>query len=200
VKLAKHGDPQQPSSLFRGKLVRLAAPAVEDAAEFARWSQDSEYLRFVDTDYALPVSVAEFAERFRPARAATGHIAMHIRTLAEDRLIGFVSIHRIEWQHGSGVLAIGIGDRTYWDHGFGGDALELILRFAFEELNLFRLGLDVIANNERAIHVYERAGFRHEGALRGAVLRDGVRVDQLLMGIMASEWRARHRPNQLVDC
>jgi RimJ/RimL family protein N-acetyltransferase len=49
----------------------------------------------------------------------------------------------------------------------------------------------VFAFNERAIRSYEKAGFQVEGRHREAIVRDGGRHDELTMGILAAEWRAR---------
>jgi RimJ/RimL family protein N-acetyltransferase len=180
-------------SLFRGKLVRLSAPREEDAEAFSRWSEDARYLRNLDTDYARPVPAREFAERFNAQRGNAQAVEFHLRTLEEDRLIGFVAVHSIEWNNQSALLAIGIGEPDYRGKGYGGDALQLILGYAFRELNLHRLGLDVIANNQPAIRAYEKAGFRREGAMREAVLRDGRRYDRVLMGILRDEWSETRR-------
>ncbi len=175
-------------NLFRGQLVRLAAPAEGDAQAFARWTEDASYLRSLDTDYAHPVSVQEFAKRLNPEAAHPNRIEFHLRTLEDDRLIGFVALHTIEWNNQAALLAIGIGEPAYRGRGYGTDALLLALHYGFEELNLHRVGLNVIANNARAIRTYERIGFRREGALRGAVSRDGSRYDVLLMGMLKDEW------------
>jgi RimJ/RimL family protein N-acetyltransferase len=66
-----------------------------------------------------------------------------------------------------------------------------MLRYGFHELNLYRLGLDVMGYNARAIHAYEKAGFQIEGRQRAAVLRDGQRHDRVFMGILREEWQAR---------
>jgi RimJ/RimL family protein N-acetyltransferase len=177
--------------LFRGKLVRLTAPRVEDAEAFARWSEDASYLRSLDTDYAKPVSAKEFAERLASDHADPNTVFFPLRTVEDDRLIGFVVLHTIEWNNKAALLAVGIGESAYRGRGYGTDALQLILHYAFYELNMFRVGLDVIANNARAIRAYEKVGFRREGALRSAVLRDGQRYDLVLMGILRDEWQRR---------
>ncbi len=179
-------------SLFSGLRLRLAAPQPEDAELFARWSNDAEYTRQLDTDYARPRSTQGAAadmERFRPE---PNGVTFHLRTLADDRLIGFVSIHSIEWNNQSGLISIGIGDPDYRDQGYGSEALNLALNYGFNELGLYRIGLDVIASNSRAVHAYEKAGFRHEGRLRSAVYRDNQRTDRLLMGILRDDWYALH--------
>ena len=173
-------------NLFRGRLVRLAAPRQQDADILARWSHDAGYLRAVDTDYARPRGPEAFAQA---DGAGPGNaIEFRLRTLEDDRLIGFVALHSIEWNNRAGLLSIGIGEPDYRGKGYGSEALRLALRYAFDELNLERVGLDVIANNAAAIRAYERAGFRQEGVLRGAVLRDGQRHDRIVMGVLRDEW------------
>jgi RimJ/RimL family protein N-acetyltransferase len=171
--------------LFRGRLVRLAAPQQEDAAIMARWSHDAGYLRSLDTDYARPRG----PEAFAPGDTASANaVEFRLRTLDEDRLIGLVALHSIEWNNRAGLLSIGIGEPDYRGKGYGSDALGLVLRYAFDELNLERVGLDVISNNTSALRTYERAGFQQEGRLRRAVLRDGQHHDLILMGILRHEW------------
>ena len=179
------------NELLHGALVRLAGPRAEDAELMARWSEDAEYMRLEDSDWVRPHPGDEFA---RPGVPGPNAVEFRIRTLDDDRLIGFLALHSIEWNNQTGEISVGIGDRTYWNEGCGTDAMRLGLRYAFLELNLQRLTLDVISYNVRAVHVYERLGFRHEGALRRAVLRDGQRFDMLLMGILREEWEESCRP------
>jgi len=177
------------NNLFLGKLVRLVAPTEADAPILARWTEDSDYLRAMDTDYARPLSPEQVTQALSPDQPDPNSVHFHIRTLEDDRLIGFVALHSIEWNNGAGMLSIGIGEPDYRSKGYGSDALRLVLRYAFHELNLYRVGLDVIDNNSRAIRTYEKMGFQQEGAVRAAVLRDGRRYDLVLMGILKDEWQ-----------
>jgi RimJ/RimL family protein N-acetyltransferase len=175
-------------SLFCGKLLRLAAPRAEDAEIVASWSNDADYLRQVDTDFARPRTTQETTEEINSRRSGNTCIEFHLRTVLDDRLIGFVAIHSIEWNNQIGTISIGIGESEFRGKGYGSEALRLMLNYAFNELNLYRVGLDVIASNTRAIHAYEKAGFISEGLMRSAVMRDGVRGDLLIMGILRTEW------------
>nr|WED69589.1 GNAT family protein [Pectobacterium colocasium] len=112
----------------------------------------------------------------------------HIRALDDDRLIGFATLHSLEWNNQLASLAIGIGNEKDRGQGFGDEALKLIIHYAFMELNLFRLNLEVIAYNSNAINLYLRNGFIKEGVIRKAVYRDNQRHDRIAMGILRPDW------------
>ena len=171
--------------IFTGRLVRLSASRPEDAAAFSRWSHDAEYRRNLDSDVVRPESEDAYARR-----DSGSSFFFPVRTLEDDQLIGFVALFSIEWSNAAGTVAIGIGEPDYRDRGYGTDAMRTILRYAFDELSLHRVGLDVNGNNPRAIHVYEKIGFRHEGVRREAIHRDGQRIDRIYMGILRNEWEA----------
>ncbi|WP_206923029.1 GNAT family N-acetyltransferase [Alicyclobacillus suci] len=179
------------SDLFKGNRIRLTALQEADAEAYARWSEDGEYLRNLDTDYAVPRTAAFFRENIQHNSSNPNVVEFGIRLLDKEALIGFVAVHSIEWNNHAGRLAIGIGDSAHRGQGLGTEALKLVLRYAFHELNLNRVGLDVIANNEAAIRSYEKAGFVIEGTVRDAVLRDGQAHDRIYMGILRRDWQSR---------
>ena len=180
------------SNLLRGARIRLTALNKDDAHTIARWYQDTGYLRLQDTHAALPRSKAQIAAELEGQNEAADTIVFAIRTVDGDDLIGTVGFYEIEWSNGVAWLGIGFGDRADWGKGYGSEAMALVLCYAFRELNLYRLQLTVIDYNERAIALYERLGFRHEGVFRQFGLRDGRRYDMLLYGLLRPEWEA-HR-------
>jgi RimJ/RimL family protein N-acetyltransferase len=58
------------------------------------------------------------------------------------------------------------GQHCHWGKGYGYEAMQLVLRFAFDELNLHRVQLTVFSYNERVIVLYEKLGFQHKGKYR----------------------------------
>jgi len=172
--------------LLHGEKVRLAWARPEDAEVMARWREDGEYMRLVDSDWMRPGT----PEDSPLGRAGVAHngVEFRVRTVVDDRLIGFVALHGIEWNNQVGEISIGIGSSADWGKGYGTEALRLALGYAFNELNLHRVWLTVIGYNTRAVHAYERAGFQHEGTLRQAILRDGEHYDGLVMGLLREEW------------
>jgi RimJ/RimL family protein N-acetyltransferase len=176
--------------LFHGELVRLAAPRPEDADAFSGWSEDAEYRRLADTDAPRPLPADYFSERDQVAEPSPGAYEFRIRTLVEDRLVGFVALFSIEWPNSHGWVAVGIGDPVDRGKGFGKEAVSLVLRFAFHELGLRRISLDVISDNLPAIALYRGLGFQEEGRMRERVYRDGRTFDLVYMGLLRREWEA----------
>lgn len=176
------------SDLFRGSRIRLCAPRQEDSEILSRWSEDADYRRLQDTDAPRPLAPDHFRERDESLGEDSSNFEFRIRTLEDDRLVGFVAIVGIEWPNRHGWVAIGLGDPRDRGRGFGTEAMGLALRYAFHELGLHRLSLDVIADNQPAIALYRRLGFVEEGRLRERVLRDGQRLDLLYMGLLAQDW------------
>ena len=177
------------SDLFTGELVWLTAfnPEV-DAAIIAPWSRDTEFHRLADNDAAYPRPVKSTREWLE--RSSDHGFRFAIRTLRDDQLIGDTGVWIESWAHGEGWLGIAIGDRNYWGKGYGADAMRVLLRFAFGELNLRRVSLGVYAYNPRAMRSYEKIGFQREGLVRGDCLREGQRWDTVYMGILREEWQA----------
>src|SRR5487761_1336088 len=174
--------------LFHGELIRLAAPRAGDAETISRWSEDGEYRRLADTDAPRPLPPAFFAERDEASEPRLDGYEFRIRTLEDDRLVGFVALFSIEWANGHGWVAIGIGDESDRGKGFGKEAVRLLQRFAFHELGLRRLSLDVIADNAPALALYRGLGFQEEGRLRERVYRDGRATDLVYMGLLGRDW------------
>lgn len=177
------------ATLFHGALVRLAAWDNAAAAEaIARWSLDSEYRRLEDSGPARPLLNRHLREKMEGSEPHGIAFGFLIRTLADDRLIGATDIAVTQWTHGDAFVGIGIGEPADRGKGYGTDAMQVMLRYAFHELNLHRVSLSVYEYNPRAIRSYEKAGFVVEGCTRQWLNREGRRWDMIYMGILREEW------------
>jgi RimJ/RimL family protein N-acetyltransferase len=178
--------------IYRGELSRLVALEPDkDAKHFAVWGIDSEYARLLDSDPVRLWSIRDSKEWFEKQQSKEEFrgVEFMIKTLDGDKTIGFVGLQDIAWQHRNGWLGIGIGDREYWNKGYGTDAMKIIARYTFEELGLHRINLNVFSYNTRAIHSYKKVGFQVEGYIPEAVYRDGQRWDMIYMGLLREDWK-----------
>ena len=170
---------------LRGERITLRPLALEDVDPLWALVQEPEGRRLTGTHHEftrgeIGAYVATRAEQddrlsFAIADPATGVFLGELVLLDHDE------------QNRSANLRIALA-AVAQGGGRGTEALRLILAYAFDRLGLNRVGLDVFAFNARAIHVYERIGFRHEGRVRDALWWDGEPHDSLLMEILAPEW------------
>jgi RimJ/RimL family protein N-acetyltransferase len=150
------------------------------------------------TDFLIadryPVSLAyeqTFLAGLPPAGLQAGGV-FSVDTLA-SRHIGWTSLYRTDVDNRSACFAIAIGEEEYRDKGYGGDAVDVTLAFAFEEMNLHRVWLTTVEYNERAIRCYRRCGFQEEARLRADVFRHGRYWEFVEMGILRHEFAARQK-------
>ena len=181
---------------FLGQRVRLSAPDPElHAPVIAGWSRDPEFVTLLSSGIARPWTVGAIKKELEDSLGGDepkpNHFPFVIHTLPTDdqpaRLVGIVDLSVDHWSHRDAWLGIGIGERADWGQGYGSEAMRLVLRYAFDELNLHRVSLTVFAYNERALRTYRRLGFVEEGRQRERLLRFGRRWDMVFMGIFNGE-------------
>jgi RimJ/RimL family protein N-acetyltransferase len=180
------------SSLLHGKMVRLSAANPEtDSEAIAAWSRDPELLRMFDTRPArhwTPRGMTEVTLQLQGENDQVNEYPFAIRRLADDKLLGIASLDVESWPRRDAWVAIAIGERANWSQGYGSDAMQLLLRFAFAELNLARVSLVVFGYNERAQRSYLKVGFKEEGRQRERIRRDNHRYDMVFMSVLRDEW------------
>jgi RimJ/RimL family protein N-acetyltransferase len=189
-------------SLFEAEHICLAPIQPEgDAVVEAQWTQDSGYLRLLDREPARPSSPERLKKHYehieKSAEEAGNLYYFTIRLRADDRLVGFARLFWIQWTMGRASIQLGIGDPQQRGKGYGGEALSLLVRFAFSELNLYHLSAALPEYNPVALRLFQRAGFVEEACQRQALYRDGRRWGLMLYGLLRDEWsenNGRHLP------
>ena len=178
---------------FQGPRVRLGAVNPDVIAEaFFRWKHDMDYYLPLDSDPPTLYSRhqhKQWEEKWLEKGPSNDSFFFGIHA-DPDRLVGFIAIWDIRWADGECFVSIGIGEADYRSKGYGTEAMNLMLAFCFNELNLRRVSLIVYDFNERAQRSYRKNGFVLEGRIREAVKRDGQRWSWLCMGVLRQEWLA----------
>ncbi|MDR6103393.1 RimJ/RimL family protein N-acetyltransferase [Agrobacterium larrymoorei] len=109
----------------------------------------------------------------------------------EGRLVGEIRLHGMSVQDRRASMAIGIYAPTLLGLGIGTEAIHLLLRHAFTELKLHRIGVRVLAYNDRAIRAYSKCGFVLEGRERETAFVDGKWHDDLIMGLISADYESQ---------
>jgi len=115
------------------------------------------------------------------------NVRLAICSSTTQQAIGVVYLLDIDWVSRNAEFAIQIGEPAARGLGIGTEATRLALDHAFNDLNLHRLHLTVLASNTHAISLYKKVGFQAEGLQRQAAFKSGRHVDVVPMAILASE-------------
>jgi RimJ/RimL family protein N-acetyltransferase len=187
------------TQLFEGQDIRFGPIDHENDPQIeSKWTHDSEFMRMMETTPARPVSAAMIKKQYEKLEKQVEEdknlYHFMVRAKADDRLIGTAAVQRIEWANGNGFLRLGIGAAEDRRKGYGTQALQMLLRFAFAELNLFRVSAVVPEYNEAAIALLKKFGFVQEVCRRNSLERDGRRWDLYIFGLLSDEWRNRAQP------
>ena len=173
-----------------GNRIRLRKLERTDLPKFVEWLNDPEVRAGIGS--FLPLSQDEEDRWYEKmlGRAPEEHILV-IEVREEDRwqMIGSTSFFDIHWRNRKAEFGILIGDKAYWNQGYGTETARLMLKHGFETLNLNRIYLKVFTTNPRAKRAYEKAGYVLEGRLRQTDFRDGQYVDDLIMSVLREEWK-----------
>lgn len=123
---------------------------------------------------------------------ATGKVAQFIIEVGDEKLpVGSVYLRDIDYNNKKAEFGIFIGEEFARGKGYGAQATRLILKYAFETMDLNKVFLRVFADNKRAINCYLNAGFKEDGLFRDDVCIDGKFYDVMFMSILNSEWKER---------
>lgn len=182
------------TQLFEAQDVRFAPidyethPAVE-----SKWTHDADFMRLMELKPIRPLSAEMVKKSYEAIEKEMDEdknlFYFAIQTRENNQFIGKALIEMIDWTNSNGFLRLGIGETQQRRKGYGSQALQMLLRFAFNELNLYRVTAVVPAYNEGAIRLFQKFGFVEEVRRRKAIQRDGEVWDIVSFGLLNAEWR-----------
>lgn len=169
--------------------LRLRALERDDLPKFVVWLNDPEVRENLFIGH--PMSMAEeegWFEHMLKQPQLEHPLCIEVKAETGWHLIGNLSLMDISNLHRSAELGIVIGDKEYWNQGYGTEAITTLVNHAFKELNLHRVYLRVYDTNPGGIRCYEKVGFRHEGTQRDAIFKGGQYINMHMMSVLSTEW------------
>lgn len=172
---------------MEGKDIVLTVLEREDCRRI--W-QDNEYdFAHPGEDFNIGHSVEKADQWFEEIQRLQGDRNVRLGIFLRDgTVIGDVALQDIDRMNRSCSVGMGISRLEYRSKGYGGQALALILRLAFEHMGLERVTADTLATNPGARRSLERAGFVLEGIQRQAVYLGGRRIDRLNFAMLREDY------------
>ncbi|SDQ93794.1 Protein N-acetyltransferase, RimJ/RimL family [Virgibacillus subterraneus] len=162
-----------------------------DIEKYHSWRNDLDVMKTTSTSldlYSLDETRSFVENIILNSISSKSYI---IEERESDTAIGVTSLINIDTKNRNAECIIDIGEKEYWGKGYGTEALQMLLEYAFLELNLHRVSLRVFSLNERAIHIYNKLGFEKEGVMRESLYRNGKWHDIITMGILKREYMSK---------
>ncbi|UCF79339.1 MAG: GNAT family N-acetyltransferase [Candidatus Eiseniibacteriota bacterium] len=166
--------------------VSLRAFGMEEVERSLDWVNDDEVTKYTGT--SSPISADEHRAYWEKELKNPRRKTFSIVT-SEGRHIGNIGLLEIDWVARNAEVYVYVGDAQYRGKGYGTEAIQCLVEYAFGRLNLHKLFARVYAYNERGAKSFEKCGFTREGHLREHVFRNGEYHDVAVLGILRSEQR-----------
>jgi RimJ/RimL family protein N-acetyltransferase len=157
---------------------------VEDADHVLihRWMNHPDVWRYMD--YELPFSLEDVKNDIERSRRE-GHA---FTIVVEDRPIGRIGLNQFRRRDRICSLYMFIGEPEFWGQGYARDAVMTLLGYAFQRWDLWMVELWTLADNTRAVTMYQKCGFLQECRLRQRSFKQGDWVDHVVMSVNRDEF------------
>lgn len=164
-----------------GEKINIRALNRIDRDILLKWVNDPELKNFSGTIY--PVTDVEHEKWFETKLIEPLNKIYAIET-KEKNIIGIIGNKNFDYINSNTEIYISIGEKEFWNYGFGTEAVSLFISFCFNQLNLHKVYLYVFDYNQRAIKSYEKIGFSKEGVLKESLYKNGKYHNKILMSII----------------
>lgn len=181
-----------------GKRILLREYQEEDFRYIRKWVNDPAITDYLSDVFLYPHSIMN-TESFLNAMIEGGNPGTRgfvIGDMQTGKYIGQIDMFHIDWKNRCAEIGLVIGSQENLNKGYGREAINLLLDFAFHRMNLHRMELEVHDYNLRGYRCYQSCGFREEGRQRQKFFHKGIYRDKIQMGILKEEFVALQEKNE----
>ncbi|HKI25812.1 MAG TPA: GNAT family protein [Candidatus Sulfotelmatobacter sp.] len=180
--------PDQPRFLSGSKIYLRPLERADLNERYLHWLNDAEVTQYLETG-AFPTTRDDLEKFYAQVTGSSTEVIFAIADRKTHAHIGNVKLGPINWVHRRTMFGIMIGDKRFWRRGVGEEVTRLMVEYAFDRLNLNRVGLVVFEEHESAVRCYQNVGFKVEGCLREQMYQGGKYKNHLWMGLLKSEYK-----------
>lgn len=172
---------------IRGKRIYLREVRLTDVNEnYCRWMNDPEVTRYLESRFSTN-SMDSLRDNVANKLKDRNNIFLAIIRNDTDEHIGNIKLGPIDWMHGLADVGVLIGDKASWGKGYATEAIGLVVRLAFQRMNLHKLTAGYYSNNKASGKAFNNNGFVVEGVRRKHRFCEGIYVDTILLGLIKGE-------------
>lgn len=144
-----------------------------------KWINSQEINKFLLAGY-FPLSRGEEEKWFDSHGQDNKNVVFALET-KEDKHIGNIGLHKIDWMSRTAEMGIVIGEKEEWGKGYGSAAEAMMLTYAFEQINLRKVYGQIMAPNKASLKAALKNGAQEEGVLKKHLFCDGAFQDMILL-------------------
>jgi RimJ/RimL family protein N-acetyltransferase len=181
-------DYKEGVKMYLGKKTRLREYRKEDIPKVQRYINDPEIRSLLHVGIPYLYTLEDEMKWYEERTALKDTYTFAIETIGDKKYIGGCGVNRVDWKNSVAEVGIFIGDKDFLGKGYGTDAMQTLISFIFNEMNINKIKLKVFSFNKPAIKSYEKCGFKVEGVLRQEIYRDGSYHDDIVMGLLKEEY------------
>jgi len=162
---------------------------IKDVVEGINNLDVSRWLLVVPYPYTKKDASWWISESRKKVNDKTGY-SFAVELKSEKKVIGGMSLKKVDKFQGIATLGYWLNE-NYWRMGLGSEALDVVLKFAFNKLKLRRVEAEVFVGNSSSGKLLEKFGAKKEGLKRKAarIKADGKIKDEIIYGLLKEEWR-----------
>lgn len=159
--------------MYRGSKVQLREYRKEDISKVITYLNNPTTRRNMTPGIPYPYLLHDEDTWFSSQSALKDAYNFAIESIDTNTYLGGIGINGIDWKNSHCMVGIFIGEEKNRGMGYGTDAMKILSRFIFEQLNLHKIKLDVFSYNKQAIASYQKSGFTEEAVFKEELFRDG---------------------------
>lgn len=169
--------------MLKGKNIILRPLKITDWEKTLQW-RNNMTIKKMAMIHPFPITEIVEKEWYKNILKSTSDKSIYFAiTKEDDSAIGFINLNKINYIHKNCTLGIIIGEISEQNKGYGKEAIEIIIDYAFHSLNLNKITVEVVEHNNKALNLYKKIGFIEEGRLKDQYLSEGKYYDVSLMSI-----------------
>lgn len=166
--------------MIKGEKIYLRPIIKKDLPILNKWKNDEEVFKYLGGGF-MPTSIDQQEKWLESMIDTTGSNKRFIICTIDNTPVGMVGLYDINWIHRTCEVGLYIGDKNSQGKGFAKESYYLIENLAKEYLNLRKIKLNVVNNNETAVNYWSSVGFEKVGILKEERYVKGKYLDLIIM-------------------